>query len=193
MNYTFKEKRMKNIVIKILKKYKLQFAIVWIFIAINMYLLTIPPQIIGKIIDLLYNLDANKDLIIRQTIYLILAAIGLLLARMPWRYTVGMITRGFEKNLKNKLFDHFMKIKMVNLQNTKNGELMSYFTKDIGEIRVFLYRAIALRFKNCSHSYNRNLPNDDRCKCKININYYVSYCRNSVSYRDYKKICRNKF
>lgn len=153
---------MKNIVIKILKKYKLQFAIVWIFIAINMYLLTFPPKIIGTIVDLLYDINTNKDLIIKQTIYLLSAAIGLLLVRMPWRYTVGIICRGFEKDVKNKLFDHFMKIKMVNLQNTKNGELMSYFTKDIGEIRVFLYRAVALRFKNYSHSCHRNLPNDDR-------------------------------
>lgn len=146
-NYNFcKEIRMKNIIIKILKKYKLQFAIVWIFIAINMYLLTFPPKIIGHIVDLLYDINGNKDLIIKYTIYLVLAAFGLLLARMPWRYTVGIICRGFEKNLKNKLFDQFMKIKMVNLQNTKNGELMSYFTKDIGEIRVFLYRAVALRF-----------------------------------------------
>ena len=53
-------------------------------------------------------------------------------------------SRGFEKDIKNKLFDQFMKIKMVNLQNIKNGEFMSYFTKDIGEMRVFLYRAVAL-------------------------------------------------
>lgn len=156
---------MKEIVIKILKKYKLQFVIVWTFIAINMYLLTFPPKIIGQIVDLLYDVDGNKDLIIKQTIFLVAAAFGLLLARMPWRYTVGVICRGFEKNLKNTLFNHFMKIKMVSLQNTKNGELMSYFTKDIGEIRVFLYRAVALRFKNCYHFFDGNLSNVSKRKC----------------------------
>ena len=59
---------MKNRIKKILKKYKLQFVIAWVFIAINMYLLTLPPQIIGKIVDLLYNIDQNKNLIIKQTI-----------------------------------------------------------------------------------------------------------------------------
>lgn len=140
------ERQMKNIMIKILKKYKVQFIIVWTFIAINMYLLTIPPQIIGKIVDLLYNIEENKELIVRQAMFLVLSAIGLLLVRMPWRYSVGIIVRGFEKDLKNKLFDQFMKIKMVQLQTIKNGEFMSYFTKDIGEMRVFLYRAVALRF-----------------------------------------------
>ena len=148
---------MKNIIIKILKKYKLPFAITFITITMNMYLLTIPPQIIGKMVDLLYELDENKQAIIKQTIYLLLTAVGLLLIRLPWRYMVGVIARGFEKNLKNKLFAHFMKIKMKSLQNIKNGELMSYFTKDIGEIRVFLYRATSLRFKNYHHFPNGNV------------------------------------
>ena len=142
---------MKKIIIKILKKYKRQFVIVFVFIAINIYLLTIPPYIIGRIVDLLYYTEQNKLLIIRQVMYLLLTAIGLLLARLPWRYTVGLISRGFEKDIKNKLFDQFMKIKMTNLQNTKNGELMSYFTKDIGEMRVFLYRIISLRFTNINN------------------------------------------
>lgn len=141
---SLREKQMKNMIVKILKKYKLQFAIVWGFIAINMYLITVPPQIIGKIVDLLYNIEENKNLIITQVIWLIATAVGLLFTRLPWRYGVGIIARGFEKDFKNKLFDQFMKIKMTSLQNIKNGELMSYFTKDIGEIRVFLYRLTSL-------------------------------------------------
>lgn len=135
---------MKNMIVKILKKYKLQFAIVWGFIAINMYLITVPPQIIGKIVDLLYHIEENKNLIITQVIWLMVTAVGLLFVRLPWRYGVGIIARGFEKDFKNKLFDQFMKIKMTSLQNIKNGELMSYFTKDIGELRVFLYRITSL-------------------------------------------------
>ncbi len=135
---------MRNIIVKILKKYKLQFAIVWGFIAINMYLITVPPQIIGKIVDLLYNIEENRNLIMTQVIWLIATAVGLLFIRLPWRYGVGIIARGFEKDFKNKLFDQFMKIKMTSLQNIKNGELMSYFTKDVGELRVFLYRLTSL-------------------------------------------------
>ncbi len=153
---------MKNIMIKILKKYKMQFVITLTFIAINMYLLTIPPQIVGRMVDLLYQIEENKNLIIKQVIWLIVTAVGLLLVRIPWRYTVGIIARGFERDIKNKLFDQFMKIKMANLQNIKNGELMSYFTKDIGEIRVFLYRAVSLRFKNYYYFCDGNLSDDSR-------------------------------
>ena len=136
---------MKNITIKILKKYKLHLLIVLSFITLNTYLLTYPPKIIGNIVDLLYDINGNKELIITKVIYLLITAVVLLLVRLPWRYVIGMITRGYERDIKNKLFDHFMKIKMVSLQNTKNGELMSFFTKDIGELRQFLYRLISLR------------------------------------------------
>ena len=134
---------MKSIITKILKKYKLQFVIVCVFIALNMYLLTYPPKIVGKIVDLLYDLEANKNLIINQIVYLIEVSMALLIVRIPWKYYIGVIVRGFEKDLKDKLFDQFMRIKMVSLQNIKNGELMSYFTKDIGELRQFLYRVIS--------------------------------------------------
>ena len=31
-----------------------------IFLGINIYLLTLPPQIIGNIVDMLYDIDTNK-------------------------------------------------------------------------------------------------------------------------------------
>ena len=178
---------------KILKKYKLHIAIIWILITINMYLLTFPPKIIGNIVDLLYHIDVNKNLIMKQTIYLIITSVGLLVIRIPWRYGVGMVTRSFERDIKNKLFDHFMKIKMVNLQSTKNGELMSYFTKDIGEIRVFLYRAISLRFKNYYNICNCNVSDDIKRKHYVDISYNVSYCNYYYCCDKNQKICRKKF
>ncbi|MCI8481557.1 MAG: ABC transporter ATP-binding protein [Clostridia bacterium] len=55
----------------------------------------------------------------------------------------GYVPRSIERDLKNKLFEQFMKIKMTSLQNIKNGELMSYFVKDVSELRQFIYRLIS--------------------------------------------------
>ena len=130
---------MKKVLIKILKKYKLTTFLTVFFIMLNMYFLTYPPKIIGKIVDLLYNIEANKEQIITYTFYLLGICIILLLVRMPWRWLVAYIPRSIEKDIKDKLFEQFMKIKMTNIQNIKNGELMSYFVKDITEIRAFIY------------------------------------------------------
>lgn len=134
---------MKKIILKVLKDRKITILITFTFIILNIYLLTFPPQILGHIVDLLYDIEANKKLIYEQVIYLILSSFALLVARIPWRYEVSKISRGFEKEVKNKLFDQFMKMKMSSLENIKNGEIMAYFTKDIGEIRIFIYRLFA--------------------------------------------------
>ena len=66
-----------------------------------------------------------------------------MLARLPWRWLVGYVPRSIEKDLKNKLFEQLTKVKMSNLQKIKNGEIMSYFVKDISEIRVAIYRILS--------------------------------------------------
>ena len=131
---------MKKIMLKIANRYKLQAFLQVFFIMLNIYFLTYPPKIIGTIIDLLYDIEANKDLIVQNIFYLIGITIVLLIVRLPWRWLAGYVPRSVERDLKNSLFEQFTKIKMTSLQNIKNGELMSYFVKDISEIRKFVYR-----------------------------------------------------
>ena len=131
---------MKKILSKIVKRYWFAILLQVIFIGLNIYFLTYPPKIIGNIIDLLYDLEANRDAIMMQVWYLLGSCIILLGVRMPWRWLVGYVPRSIERDLKDKLFEQFMRIKMASLQNIKNGELMSYFVKDIKEIRQFIYR-----------------------------------------------------
>ena len=134
---------MKKVLGNVIKKYKWLFFTQVFFIAINIYLLTFPSKIIGKIIDLLYDINGNKDIIITYVIYLIGIVFLLLIIRIPWRFLSMYNNRSVEKELKNKLFEHMLKMKLENLQNIKNGELMSYFVKDINEIRIFIYRALS--------------------------------------------------
>ncbi len=134
---------MKRTLQTILKKQIFKIIAIIILVGLNVYLLTCPSKILGKIIDLLYNSEANKDLIINNIIFLILASVGILLVRVIWKYLVGKCTRNFEKELKDKLFEQFLKINLTSIQNIKNGELMSYFVKDVGELRGLLYRLLS--------------------------------------------------
>lgn len=134
---------MKKILSKIIKKYWFAISLQVIFIGLNIYFLTYPPKIIGNIIDLLYNINENRDAIMLQVWYLLGICFVLLAVRMPWRWLIGYTPRSIERDLKNKLFEQFMKIKMTSIQNIKNGELMSYFVKDVSEIRQFIYRILS--------------------------------------------------
>ena len=134
---------MKKLLQNIIKKQLFQYIAIIVLVGLNVYLLTYPSKILGIIIDLLYNIEKNKPLILNNIILLILASIGILLIRVIWKYLVGKCTRYFEKELKDKLFSQFLSVKLTSIQNIKNGELMSYFIKDVGEIRGFLYRLLS--------------------------------------------------
>lgn len=134
---------MRDVLIKIIKKYKFYAFIQISLIILNIYLLTIPPKIIGYIVDLLYDIEKNKIQIVHNTYYLIGVCILILIVRTIWKFYDTYIPRSVEKELKNKLFAQIMKIKLGKIQNIKNGEIMSYFVKDANEIRAITQRLLS--------------------------------------------------
>ncbi len=131
---------MKEVIIETLKKYKWKILIQVLFIGINIYLLTYPSIIIGNIIDMLYDLENNKQEILNNTYYLIGICFILLIVRGIWKYFEVIIVRRFERDVKVNFFKRFLKLKLKDIQNIKNGEIMSYFVKDINELRSTAYR-----------------------------------------------------
>lgn len=134
---------MKKLLISIYKKITLKMITIITLVAVNVYLLTYPSKVLGKIIDLLSNIEKNKPLIINHIVKLLLVSVLIVIVRIVWKYLLAITTRQVEKGLKDNLFDHFLKIKLSSIQNIKNGELMSYFVKDIGEIRGITYRLLS--------------------------------------------------
>ena len=134
---------MKTVIIDSLKKYKFSSLIHFIFIGLNIYLLTIPAKIIGDIVDMLYDIEANRQNIMNNIYFLLGICVVLLSVRIVWKYTETVISRGFERDIKVKLFERFLKLKLKDIQNIKNGEIMSYFVKDTNEIRSAVYRIIS--------------------------------------------------
>lgn len=134
---------MKKVFWKILKKYKLSIFLIVLFVGLNIYVLTLPSKIIGNVVDLLYDLEKNKNEIILNTYYLMGVLVLAMLTRLPWKYFTGYTPRSIERDLKNKLFEQFTKIKMSHIQKIKNGEIMSYFVKDVNEIRRAINRVLS--------------------------------------------------
>lgn len=134
---------MKKVIIDILKKLKWQIIFMTIFLAINSYILTCPPKIIGEIIDFFYDIAGNKQIIMKYTYYLIGVCTLLLLNRLIWKRFEVNVARKFESDLKIRIFQRFLRLKLKDIQNIKNGEIMSYFVKDINEMRQIVYRLIS--------------------------------------------------
>ena len=134
---------MKKIMLDVVRKYKWHVVLILIMLAIHSYLLTCPPKIIGKIIDLLYDLEGNSNIILNYTYYLAGVCIVYFAVRMAFKYIEVIISRAPERDIKIKLFKRFLRLKMKDIQYIKNGEIMSYFVKDIAEIRAAIYRIVS--------------------------------------------------
>ena len=124
---------------------------------------------------MLYDIEANKQNIINNTYYLLGICIVLLIVRIPWKYFETSISRKFEKDIKIKLFQRFLKLKLKDIQNIKNGEIMSYFMKDINEIRTTMRRILSHGTRIIFYICYCNISNDTRSKSTINNCYYDSY------------------
>lgn len=91
---------MKRVIIHSLKNYKWKLLVQIILLGINTYLLTYPPKIIGQIVDMLYDLDTNKQSILNSTYFLLIVCVVFLVVRITWKYLECYINRGFEKDIK---------------------------------------------------------------------------------------------
>lgn len=70
-------------------------------------------------------MKTNKQNILNNTYYLLGICIVLLIVRIIWKFFEVYISRGFESNIKIRLFNRFLKLKLKDIQNIKNGEIMS--------------------------------------------------------------------
>lgn len=135
--------KMFEIIVKSLKRKKWNILIDTVFLILNIYLLTIPPKIIGNIIDIMSRDTVDTNVIVQYIFFLLGVSLANIVCRVIWKYAGTCVQRGFERDVKDKLFEHVMKLKLTEMQKKKNGELMTYFVKDITDIRAFAWRVLA--------------------------------------------------
>lgn len=134
---------MKDIVKKLLKKYKWLVVIEVLFIIINVYLIAIPSRIVGNLINYLYDIDGNKDLIIQSIIKLLFVCIGFMITRVIWKSIEVKLEFATTKDLKDEMFSKMLKSKIESLEEIKNGKIMSFFVSDTQRVSRISSRMIS--------------------------------------------------
>ena len=135
---------MKKTLLNLYKKNTLLLLAEIIFIAINVYLLTVPSKLLGQIVDLLYNLDTNKEQIIHTVLLLLLMCLVLITVRVTWKMIDAKIGRDNTKKIRDTVYEKMLKTDASTLGRIKNGDIMSYFVKDINQVRKFISSVITL-------------------------------------------------
>ncbi len=133
---------LKKIINRLLKKHIFLILIETLLIGINIYLLTVPSRELGGIIDLLANVNENKKKILNATYYLLAMCLVLLFVRVSWKVIDARISRNIVKELRDLLFAKMLKTDVAQLEGMKNGDIMSYFLRDVNQVKRFISDAL---------------------------------------------------
>ena len=118
---------LKKIIKSLFKKHIFLMIIEMIILSLNVYLLTKPSEILGKIIDLLYNLESSKQAILSTVNMLLVTCILILIVRVSWKMIDSKISRQVVKALRDTLFKKLLKTDIAKLQAIKNGETLKKY------------------------------------------------------------------
>ena len=130
---------MKQVIKESLKKYTIFILMVILISVIAEILLTLPSNFIGKIINLIGEATINKEKIQIYALGIIIAMLGFLTLAVIRRKCFIYATRKFHADLQESVFKQFLKLPLSNLQEIKNGELMTLLTKDTKIVHAALF------------------------------------------------------
>ncbi len=132
-----KEKNKKGaaFILKYLWRHKIAYLIglVTLFVVdfVNLYI----PQFTGEITDGLTVGNMDRDGVIGNVLKILLCGGIIMIGRFMWRYTLFGSCRKIEYEIRVDLYEHLSKQSSNFFNNNKTGDLMSYFTNDLGAIR----------------------------------------------------------
>ena len=125
---------MKQELRKIILKNKFKLIIEFFILILMVYFTTFPAKYLGRIIDLLNDMGKNRNLIMQNVFIMLVSSFAIIMLRFLHKYIEYGMEMQIKKILKDHLYQKFMKMRLQDINEIKNGELLSYFVRDINKI-----------------------------------------------------------
>ena len=95
-----------------------------------------PPYLIKEAIDALGGPGANRQIIFRYAALIVITALVGALARYAMRELLVGVSRWVEYDLRNRFFEHLLRLDAPFYGTIPTGEIMSRATNDLGAVRM---------------------------------------------------------
>ncbi|KRK64025.1 multidrug ABC transporter ATPase permease [Companilactobacillus tucceti DSM 20183] len=95
----------------------------------------VPPRIVGIIVDAVSKRTMTINFLIMNLLLLLLVAILGYFLRFVWQKMIFGSSYVLERDLRNRLFRHFMKMDTTFYKKWRTGDLMAHATNDIDAVR----------------------------------------------------------
>jgi len=106
-----------------------------LLLVIVAFLETIPPKVIGILVDYMKNGAMTKEVLIRWMAALAAIAGALYVLRYAWRICIFGSSVKLARQLRNELYAHFTKMAPSFYQRKRIGDLMAHATNDLQAIQ----------------------------------------------------------
>ncbi len=94
------------------------------------------PQFIRHAIDMIAGGDFELNAIARTMLLMVATAFVIAIGRLGWRFFIHGASRRIEKELREKLFDHLLKLSPSFFGRNKTGDIMARATNDMDAVRM---------------------------------------------------------
>lgn len=95
----------------------------------------VPPKIVGNVVDAVNQKSVSGVFLLSNMLVLLFVAIAGYLLRFAWQKMIFGSSFVLERELRSRLFVHFMKMDTTFYKKWRTGDLMAHATNDIDAVR----------------------------------------------------------
>ncbi|MQS51735.1 ABC transporter ATP-binding protein [Companilactobacillus mishanensis] len=95
----------------------------------------VPPRIVGNVVDAVSKRNMSMQFLFENLGLLLVVAILGYILRFVWQKMIFGSSYVLERDLRNRLFHHFMKMDTTFYKKWRTGDLMAHATNDIDAVR----------------------------------------------------------
>lgn len=94
------------------------------------------PRIVQRTIDMLGETVFSNELVVRNTVFMLLLAFGMIALRFLWRIFLVGASRKIEKEVREDMFSHLQILSFNYFNKTQTGGLMALMVNDVSAVRM---------------------------------------------------------
>lgn len=94
------------------------------------------PRIVQRTFDVLGNATFSSELIMRNAVFILTLAFGMVVLRFFWRFFIMGTARRIEKEVREEMFNHLQGLDFSYFNRTRTGHLMALMVNDVNAIRM---------------------------------------------------------
>ncbi|MCA1785215.1 MAG: ABC transporter ATP-binding protein, partial [Desulfobacteraceae bacterium] len=96
----------------------------------------IVPQIVKSVVDVLASDNLDRNILLRQCIFIVGLGVIMTVLRYAWRMLLMGSARNLEQGIRNQMFAHILALDPAFFDRVKTGDIMAHATSDLNHVRM---------------------------------------------------------